>query len=143
MFADDNPVFREIAVRYLQQYDELLVVGVAHGGEDALRQAQALRPQVVVIDMSMPDLPALELLPRLHMLMPGVGTIMLTQHSSQGYRGAALAAGADEFVHKSAMKSEVLPSIWRVARKHHAPPEPPASSDSTTRKPTDDQKLDS
>jgi DNA-binding NarL/FixJ family response regulator len=122
LFADDNPVFREIAVRYLRQYDELLVIGVAHGGEDALRQAQALRPQVVVLDLSMPDLTALELLPRLHKLTPGIGTIVMTQHSSQGYRGAALAAGADEFVPKSEFKSALLPSIRRVAGKHRKPP---------------------
>jgi HlyD family secretion protein len=120
--ADDNEIFLNIAVRFLRQYDELAVIGVANGGEDALRQVQQLRPHVVVMDMSMRDLPALELLPRLRKLMPDVGTIVLTRHGSHGYRGAALAAGADDFINKSDLKADLLPAIRRVAQKRGAPP---------------------
>ncbi len=117
LLVDDNATFRQIAARFLQAFDDVTVVGTAAGGAEALTQAQALRPQVILLDLLMPDVPGLEAIPRLRAALPDVGIIALTLHDADGYRRAALAAGADDFVTKADMSAHLLPAIRRVAHK--------------------------
>jgi len=118
LLVDDSPVFLSIATRFLRAYDDLVVAGVAGGGQEALAQARDLRPQVVVLDLRMPGLPGLEVIPLLRALLPQVGIVVLTLLGGNGYREAALAAGADDFVAKAAMSTDLVPAIRRVAQLH-------------------------
>jgi DNA-binding NarL/FixJ family response regulator len=119
LLVDDNPTFLRIATRFLQEHyrDEVVVVGTAGGGQEALIKARDLRPQVILLDLAMPDLPGLEAIPRLRAALPEVGIIALTVHNSNGYRQAALAAGADEFVSKANLSTDLLPAIRRVMKR--------------------------
>lgn len=116
LLVDDNSTFLRLAARYLEAHgqNEVVIVGKARGGKEALVQAQELRPQVVLLDLAMPDLPGLEVIPRLRAMRPEVGIIALTVMGNEFYRDAALAAGADDFVSKTAMSTELLPAIRRV-----------------------------
>lgn len=118
LLVDDNPAFLRIATRFLQEqcYDWVVVVGAAGGGEEGLIQAQEQRPDIVLVDLRMPGLSGLETIPLLRSMLPDVGIIALTLLESNGYREAALAAGADDFVSKFAVNTDLLPSIRRVAR---------------------------
>jgi DNA-binding NarL/FixJ family response regulator len=116
LLVDDSPVFVSIARRFLHTDGDLIVVGQAGGGQEALARARDLRPQVVLLDLRMPDLPGLEVIPRLRAILPEVGIVVLTLLEGNGYREAALAAGADEFVAKAAMSADLLPAIRRVAQ---------------------------
>ena len=113
LLVDNNPIFLRVAARFLETHAEIAVVGTAAGGEEGLARAQELRPQVILVDLAMPDLPGLQAIPRLREMLPDMGIIALTMLDTEGYRRAALAAGADEFVPKAAMHSELLPSIRR------------------------------
>ncbi len=115
MLIDDNATFLRIVSRFLQQNKDVVVVGTATGGEAALARAQDLQPHVVLLDLAMPGLSGFDTIPRLRQLLPEVRIIVLTLLNVDGYRQAALAAGADDFVSKSAINTDLLPAIRRAA----------------------------
>jgi len=117
LLVDDNPTFLEVASFFLQTDNGLDVVGTATDGRQALALAQSLQPQVILVDLIMPEFPGLELIPYLRELLPKVGIIALTVMDADVYRQAALAAGADDFVCKATMGTDLLPAIQRVAGK--------------------------
>jgi DNA-binding NarL/FixJ family response regulator len=131
LLVDDNPAFLRIATRFLQEqgHDEVIVVGAAGGGEEGLILAQEQRPDIVLVDLRMPGLSGLETIPLLRSMLPSVGIIALTLWDANGYRGAALAAGADDFVSKFAVNTELLPAIQRVARSKGSQEKPVETAD--------------
>jgi DNA-binding NarL/FixJ family response regulator len=98
----------------LQQYADVVVAGTVQGGREALAQTQALRPDAVLIALTMSDLSGLEVMARLRAAFPEVGIIALTLLDTDGYRRAALAAGADAFVAKATLRMDLLPAIRQV-----------------------------
>lgn len=118
LLVDDNPAFLKAAVKFLKEHgrNEVAVIGQSGGGHEALSTAENLRPQLVLMDLSMPDLPGMILIPRLRKILPEAGVIVLSMLDAQGYRTAALAAGADEFVSKAEMFSELIPAIQQVVQ---------------------------
>ncbi|MFH1007914.1 MAG: response regulator transcription factor [Candidatus Latescibacterota bacterium] len=116
LLVDDNSTFLRLATRFLDAYghNEVVVIGEARGGREALVRIEELKPQVVLLDLSMPDLPGLKVIPRLRAMVTEVGIIALTVMDNEFYRKAALAAGADEFVPKATISAELLPAIRRV-----------------------------
>jgi DNA-binding NarL/FixJ family response regulator len=115
LLVDDNPGFLRIATRFLEQHDDVVVVGAAGGGEEALALAQDLEPDIVLVDLAMPGLSGLETIPRLRAMLPGVGIIALTMLDTNSYRQAALAAEANDFVPKASLDTDLVPAIRRVA----------------------------
>lgn len=127
LLVDDNPTFLPIATYFLQEHDDL-VVGTVRDGEEALDQAPNLWPQLILIDLDMPGLPGLETIKRLRIVLPEVGIIALTLLDSNGYRQAALVAGADDFVSKINLGTDLLPAIRRVVQPS-GPDKPRAKED--------------
>jgi DNA-binding NarL/FixJ family response regulator len=133
LLVDDSPTFLRIAARYLCETcrDEVAVIGTARGGEEALAQAQALQPQLVLLDLMMPRPSGLEVIPRLRALLPHVCIVALTLLDTSSYRRAALAAGADAFVAKATMETDLLPAVrqamqtrgdaWEIPRGDQSP----------------------
>lgn len=99
-----------------QGHDDVIVVGAAGGGEKGLIQAQEQRPDIVLLDLRMPGLSGLETIPLLRSMLPDVGIIALTLWRANGYREAALAAGADDFLSKFVLNTDLLPAIRPVAQ---------------------------
>jgi DNA-binding NarL/FixJ family response regulator len=116
LVVDDNPAFLRILTRFLgeQCHTEVVVIGAVCGGQEAIVQAQALQPDIVLIDLAMPGLPGLETIARLHAALPGLGIIAMSLVDPDGYQVAALAAGADAFVSKASLNIDLLPTIKRV-----------------------------
>jgi two-component system response regulator DesR len=115
LLVDDNLTFLRIVTRFLEAHDDIVVVGAVGGGEEALTQVRDLEPDIVLIDIAMPNLMGgLQFIPRLRAALPGVGVIALTLIGTDGYRQAALEAGADDFVPKAAMGADLLSAIRRV-----------------------------
>jgi len=101
----------------LQRQYELTVVGVIGGGEEVLAQAQDLGPQVILIDL---DTPGLETISRLRNVLPGVGIVALTLLEGNAYRQTAMAAGADDLVHKAELVTDLVPAIRRVTQANRS-----------------------
>jgi DNA-binding NarL/FixJ family response regulator len=116
LLVDDHEPFLRVATDFLQRHHELVVVGTAREGEEALAQAQALHPQIILLDLNMPGLNGLETIPRLRVMLPEAGIIALTLLDVNIYRKPALAAGADDFVAKASLTTDLLPAIRRVAQ---------------------------
>jgi DNA-binding NarL/FixJ family response regulator len=118
LLVDDNPIFLRILTRFLEERSRLdvIVVGSADGGEKALAKAPLLKPQVILVDLAMPDIHGLELIPRLRAVLPDARIITLTLMDPSSYREAVLAAGADDFVSKATLEADLLPTIRRLAR---------------------------
>jgi DNA-binding NarL/FixJ family response regulator len=115
LMIDDNLTFLRIATRFLDAYDDVVVVGTVSEGEIALAQAHALQPDVVLVDTAMSSLQeGLKFIPQLRAVLPRVGIIALTLIGTDGYRQAVLEAGADDFVPKAAMGADLLSAIRRV-----------------------------
>lgn len=126
LLVDDNPTFLRATSQFLEAHDDVVVVGTAERGEEALTQAQALQPQVILMDLAMPGLPGLDVIPRLRSDMPQAGIIALTLMNTNHFRQAALEAGADAFIPKATMRSDLLPAIRRVAQDGGAKAAEPA-----------------
>jgi two-component system response regulator DegU len=118
LLVDDNSTFLQILARFLrtQYQDEVVVVGTASGGKEALRTSQDLQPQVILLDLAMPDVPGLDVIPVLRTRMPDVIIIALTLWDTDAYREAARAAGADAFVSKASLSTDLLPAIRRLVQ---------------------------
>jgi DNA-binding NarL/FixJ family response regulator len=116
LLVDDNATFRNLAARFLATLPGVELAGTATGGEDGLRCAQELHPDLIVVDLHLRDAHGLEVIPRLRALMPTVGIIALSLLDPQGFRQVTLQAGADEFVDKTTMVSDLLPAIQKVTR---------------------------
>ena len=114
LIVDDNSFFRRVATRFLTQMADLQVVGSASSVEEALLQAAALRPEVALVDLNMPHSSGLALIPQLRHMLPAVKIVVLTMWDSEIYRDAALAAGADDFVAKAQINTNLLPALRRL-----------------------------
>jgi len=115
LLVDDNPTFLRATTQFLNAHDDITVVGVARGGEEALAQIPFLQPQVILVDLAMVGLSGLEAIPLLRSLTPSTGIIALTLLDAGHFREAALKAGADDFVPKARMRTDLLPAIRQLA----------------------------
>lgn len=114
LVIDDNPTFLRVVTRFLKEHKEIKVVGSFSGAEEALGQIHELRPDVVLIDLAMPKMSGMEGILRLRAVWPQVQIIALTLMNTSSYRQAALSAGADEFVPKDTLNTDLLPAIHQV-----------------------------
>jgi DNA-binding NarL/FixJ family response regulator len=119
LLIDDSPIFLHVAMQFLREHctDCVTVVGTAVDGAVALARARELRPQVIVVDLAMSGMSGFETIPRLRESYPDAGIVALTQMELAEYRAAALAAGADEFVTKSTLSTDLLPAIERARQR--------------------------
>ncbi len=121
LLMDDNLTFLRIVTRFLDAHDDVIVVGTVRKGENALTLIQNMEPDIVLIDIAMPNLlEGLEFIPRLRAALPDVGIIALTLLGTNGFRQAALDAGVDDFVPKAAMGADLLSAIRRVRQMNRA-----------------------
>jgi len=118
MIVDDSRTLVRALARFLTENyrDDVTVVGVADGGNEALAKARELRPHVILLDLAMPGMHGLEAVPRLREILPEVCIITMSLSDLSEYREASLAAGADDFVPKAMLGTHLLPAIWRVVQ---------------------------
>lgn len=114
LIADDDPGFRKLIRRLLETEQDAVVVGEAGDGEEAVRLVQELHPDVILMDIAMPRLSGLEALQRAKAVRPGTKVVVVTVHGEDAYRKAAADRGADAFVLKKTISTELLPAIRRA-----------------------------
>lgn len=115
LVVDDHTLFREGLTALLNAAAETAVVGQASTGSEAIAQAQALAPDVVLMDIQMPDMNGIEATQRILAEQPDIGIIMLTMLEDDDSLFAAMCAGARGYILKGADKAEVLRTITAVA----------------------------
>jgi two-component system nitrate/nitrite response regulator NarL len=119
LVVDDSPVFRRGMGRAVQTHAGLELVGEADSGESALHAVDRLRPEVVLLDLRMPDLDGLEVLGRLRELDPPFAgrAIIVSASLDADVERAALAAGAATVLSKDLARADICAAALRVARQ--------------------------
>jgi DNA-binding NarL/FixJ family response regulator len=118
LIADDQKVVREGLVSLIGLLPGITVVGAAIDGDDAVRQAAELRPDVVLMDLNMPRCNGVEATEQLRETQPGVNVVVLTTYSDDAWVFSALQAGARGFLTKDAGADEIHRAISVVAAGH-------------------------
>ncbi|MGW4946454.1 response regulator [Actinoplanes sp. NPDC004185] len=115
LVADDHPIFRDGLAMLLTSVGGVEVVGTAANGAEAVAQAVRLLPDVVVMDVQMPELNGVEATRRLALEAPSVGVVVLTMSEDDGTVFAAVRAGARGYLVKGAEQEEIVRAITTVA----------------------------
>jgi len=115
LIADDHTLFREGVHALLSAASDTEVVGQAANGEEAIAQAAALLPDVILMDIQMPGVNGIEATRRILRTSPHIGIIVVTMLEDDDSVFAAMRAGARGYVLKGADKAEMLKTIRAVA----------------------------
>jgi DNA-binding NarL/FixJ family response regulator len=114
LVTDDHAVLRAGLTALLNAENDLLVVGEAADGSECLRVAQALQPDVILLDINMPGVNGLEVLPLLRQVAPQSRVLVLTMHDDILYLRQVLRSGGAGYVLKQAADKELLSAIRTV-----------------------------
>ena len=113
--AEDHETVREGLRLLVNAQDDMRVVGEAGDGQTAIEQAQALKPNVVVLDLSMPQMNGVVAAQTLKTSLPSAAVVTLTRHRDSAYVQQLLAAGAAAYVLKQSPSKELLKAIRAAA----------------------------
>jgi DNA-binding NarL/FixJ family response regulator len=116
VLADDHTILRDGLRALLESHEDILVVGEAATGLDAIEAVRELQPDVVVLDVAMPRLNGVEATRRIKDESPGTRVLILSQHDEEDYLLAVLRVGADGYLLKRAAGTELAPAIRTVHR---------------------------
>jgi CheY-like chemotaxis protein/anti-sigma regulatory factor (Ser/Thr protein kinase) len=117
LLADDHPMIREGLRGLLYVYDDVLVVGEACDGEEALSLTDKLKPDCVIMDVNMPRMDGIEATRRLKAAFGETAVIGLSVNASREVEGAMRRAGVDQFLSKEAPIEQIYTAILSVAHK--------------------------
>lgn len=115
LLADDHSLVRRGFRRLLEDDEGIKVIGEASNGIEAIRMAQELKPQVVVMDLSMPELDGVQATKEIVKHLPGTDVLVLSMHAEDNYVRNALDAGAKGYLLKSAIDVDLVGAIRAVA----------------------------
>lgn len=114
--ADDHTMLREGLVALITSQSDMQVVGQADSGRTLFQSIQSCQADIVIMDISMPDVSGIQATSQLQELCPEIKVIALTRHSEPGYVRQMLQAGARGYVLKQAAADELLLAIRSVAQ---------------------------
>jgi DNA-binding NarL/FixJ family response regulator len=115
LVVDDHPAFRKALTSALRLVGNIEVAGEAGGGVAACDQAEALRPDVVLMDLSMPDLSGIDAMKKIHESRPELPVVILTAHADAGVEREALDAGARGFLAKGTGLHDLVVTLHEAA----------------------------
>jgi DNA-binding NarL/FixJ family response regulator len=115
LLVDDHSLVRRGFRRMLEDEPDMIVVGEAGDGEEAVKLAKLTKPQVIVMDCALPRISGLVAARQILQSSPGVAILMLSMHSEETWVRQALDAGARGYILKSAMDLELPVAVRRVA----------------------------
>lgn len=114
LIIDDSYYFIKSAVNFLTLYEEIDVLGGAISDEIAFEMTQKMKPDLILLDLSVPDFNGLVMLEKLKEMIPSVKVIITTIEESDGYKEMCLLRGADDFISKSDFGTKIIPSIFNL-----------------------------
>jgi DNA-binding NarL/FixJ family response regulator len=116
LVVEDHEPYRRVLCELLQQRGDLLIVGEAADGLDAIRQAETLRPDVVMLDIGLPTLNGIEVARRIRANVPNAKLMFVTNESSLEVVEQAFSKGAHGYVYKPRAHRDVLPVLEAIIR---------------------------
>ena len=119
MLVDDHPLFRQGLRRVLESEEDIEVVIEVADGEEALRMARELTPDVVLMDINLPSMNGLQVTRRLKTDLPNTAVIMLTAYHNDEQVFHALRAGAAAYYPKDVTPDKLVEAVRQVAEGHY------------------------
>jgi DNA-binding NarL/FixJ family response regulator len=116
LIADDHPVVREGLIAMLSREADFNVVGEAKDGVEAVSRAKELKPDVVLMDLRMPEMDGVEAMRQIRSVMPDIKFIILTTYSDDDYIFSGIEAGARAYLLKDAPREDLFKAIRAVSR---------------------------
>jgi two-component system, NarL family, response regulator LiaR len=114
LIADDHPLFRQALKNLIENQMDMKVTGQAGNGGEALKLAEELRPDVIIMDIGMPVMDGLEATRQIKLLYPDIAILVLTVHTDQEHILGILKAGAAGYLTKVAIGDDVVNSIRTI-----------------------------
>lgn len=111
LLVDDHEVVRTGLRMLLASYDDMEIIGEAGSGQEALQLLERLTPEVVVMDLTLPDLSGIEVTRQIHLKQPQISVVALTIHEDEQYFFETLRAGASGYVPKRAAPEHLINAI--------------------------------
>lgn len=115
LLVDDHPIVRKGTREMLEPHADLRVVGEASDGREGLDRALEHRPNVILMDVSMPGMNGIEATQKIKAQLPNVAVLVLTSYDDDAYVFALLEAGAAGYILKNAREDELVSAIRAVA----------------------------
>ena len=115
LIVDDHAVVRAGLRLLLEREDDIECAGEAGNANDAVREARYLKPDVIVLDVTMPDQSGIDALPAIQAAAPDAKVLVLSMHDDPSYVHEAFAAGAVGYVLKEAADAEVVTAVREIA----------------------------
>src|SRR5712692_9262377 len=115
LLVDDHALVRKGFRRILEDDPGIRVLGEASDGSEAVKRAQQLKPQVIVMDMAMPGLNGMQASIEILKVLPKTAILMLSMYGEESYVRNALYAGAKGYILKNAMDIDLAAAIKQVA----------------------------
>ena len=114
VLADDHVLFRQGIKKILEEIDSLVIVGEANDGLELLSLVKKLNPDMVILDISMPNIRGIEATREIKTINPGVKVLILTMHKSKEYLYHSISAGAEGYLLKEDADTELFSAIEKV-----------------------------
>ena len=118
LIVDDNNEYRRLLRRILEEQQDLMLVAEASDGEEGVRLARELKPDVILMDIDMPGTNGLQATRRIKAGLAGATVLLLSAWDSEAYRQGAADCGADTYLLKTMPISEFLSVLRRVRPSH-------------------------
>lgn len=115
LVVDDHPSFRQALADALEMIEDIVVVGEASDGDMAYTEARDLHPDVVLMDLSMPEGSGIDAMKRIHETQPDLPVVLLTAHADAGVEREALEAGARRVVTKGTTLDDIVIVLHEAA----------------------------
>lgn len=115
LIADDHAIVREGLKQILADTKDIMVAGEAENGLEAIKTSRSCKPQVLLLDISMPDRSGIEVLKQIKKESPGIAVLMLSMHREDQYAIRSLKAGASGYLNKQSAPAELVNAIRQVA----------------------------
>jgi len=116
LIADDHDIIREGIKNILRDSFSYEVVGEAADGEEVVTAVKKLKPEILLLDISMPKISGLEVIKQVHYISPKTRILIITVHKASTYIRKALKAGAKGYLHKENAGEDLLPALGKIVR---------------------------